>query len=219
MIQDVDDMSQGLGQKFVLAPVPHEIIARTYANFARRDVGSFSSKFYDVFLQRRNSPDIATIQSKTHAGALGMAERVSLSRKYCKFIVVDPIVTLGSPGQVVIFREPAPAEPKIEISPAAQERLCGHALLAEKVYSIIKEEAKRADVSPRIVVRPSWSHEYEDQTGVVIEVEIAASDEKRFNLWDTISLRLDALLDSTSLSEEEQSFLTNKLSVIVTQSR
>jgi len=219
MIEDVDDTTERLGQKFgLLAPVPHPIIARTYVRkFARTDVGSFSSNTYNVFSQRRNSPDIGIIQSKTHAGTLGMAEKVSPLGKFSNFIVVDPIVTLGTPGQVVISRELAPAEPKIEILQAAQERLSGYGMLAEKVYAVIKGEAKRADVLPSIVVRPSWSHEYEDRTGVVIEVEIKGDTEKRFNLWDAISSKLDAFLDS--ISAEEQSFLTDKLSVIVNQSR
>ncbi|MDP2601158.1 MAG: hypothetical protein Q8S00_00980 [Deltaproteobacteria bacterium] len=206
-----------LGQKFGLQPVPQEVVAKTYArNFAVSDVGSFNTKFSKAFLQRPNPHGLTITESKTIANTLGMAERVFQSQRHFNFIVVNPAETLGGGGQVIIWRELAPVEPKIEISPDAQERLSGYASLAEKVYSVIKDEAKRHGVLPIIVVRPSWSHEYEDRAGVVIEVEIKGDTEKRFNLWEAISAKLDALLDS--ISEAEQSFLTRSLSVIVNQS-
>jgi hypothetical protein len=217
MIEHHSDTTQRLGHKFGLAPIRHEMIARADAQkFVRTDAGSFNSKFYDFFLHRRTAPEIAIVELKTHSGTLGMPERVAPFRKYSNFVVVEPIVTLGAPGQLVTFTEPGLTEPKIEVFSDAQERLSGHTVLAEKVYSVIKEEAKRSDVLPSIVVRPSWSHEYEDLTGIVIDVEIHGDDDKRFTLWDAISSKLDALLDS--MSAEEQAFLMDNLSVVVNKS-
>ena len=206
-----------LGQRFGLQPVPQEVVARAYArNFAVSDVGSFNAKFSDVFLQRPNPQGLIITESKTTANTLGMAERIFRPQRRVNFIVVHPAETLGGGGHVIISRELVTVESKFEISPDAQERLSGYASLVGKVYSVIKSEAKRYDVFPIVAVRPSWSHEYEDRTGVVIEVEIKGDSEKRFNLWDAISAKLDDLLDS--ISEDEKSFLTARLSVIVNQS-
>jgi len=208
---------QRLGQKYGLQPVPQEVVAKTYArNFARSEVGSFNTKFSDVFLQLPKPHGFVINDSRPAANTLGMADKVFQSQRHVNFIVVRTAETLGGGGQVVIWRESAPVEPKIEISSDAQGRLSGYASLAEQVYSVIKIEAKRYDVSPIVAVRPSWSHEYEDRTGVIIEVQIKGDSEKRFNLWEAISSRLDDILDS--ISEKEKSFLTDSLSVIVNQS-
>lgn len=217
MSEDVNDTTPPLGQNCGLAPVPHEIIARTYARkFVSTDIGSFHSKFNEVFSRRSNPQHIEHVLPKTLTGILGLADRISHFRRSSNsFIVVDPAETLGSPGRVVIFSESTAAESKIEVLPAAQERLSGHASLTEKVYAVIKEEAKRADIRPRITVRPSWSHESEDQTGVVIDVEITGDSRQRFDLWDAISAKLDSLLDTQP--KREQLFLIDNISVVVVE--
>ncbi len=211
------DSSEPLGRKLGLKPIPLEVVTKSYVrNCAASDVGSFNIKFADVFLHTPNPHGLVIAESKTTANTLGMAERVFQPQRSFDIVVVHPAETLGGGGQVVILRKSAPVEPKIEILPDAKERLAGFASLSKQVYAVIKDEAQRHDVVPIIAVRPSWSHEYEDRTGVVIEVEIKGDSEKRFNLWEAISAKLDDLLDS--LSAEEQSFLTDRLSVIVNQS-
>ncbi len=103
-----------------------------------------------------------------------------------------------------------------EITDEAKRRLADREYLQEKLHSIMEEEASGLNISlKRIAVRPGWSHEYEDLSGVVIEVEMAGNDDQRFVLWDAISFRLDALLDS--LTPDEQAFIANNVSVVVTQ--
>jgi len=102
------------------------------------------------------------------------------------------------------------------ITDEAKKRLAGREHLQEKLLFIVEKEVSGLNATlKRLAFRPGWSHEYEDQSSVVIEVEIANNDNLRFTLWDAISFRLDALLDS--LTREDQAFLANNVSVVVTQ--
>jgi len=104
----------------------------------------------------------------------------------------------------------------VEIVEEAKRRLQGHEDLIAQVHSIVKEEAARLNVVINgIIVRPAWSHEYQDLTGVVIEVKMTEHKDQRFALWDSISSKLDSLLDS--LTSEERAFLTDNVSVVVNQ--
>jgi len=103
-----------------------------------------------------------------------------------------------------------------EITDEAKKRLADREYLQEKLHFIMEEEASGLSISlNRIAIRPGWSHEYEDLSGVVIEVEMTGNNDLRFALWDAISFRLDALLDSLTL--DEQTFIANNVSVVVTQ--
>lgn len=65
-------------------------------------------------------------------------------------------------------------------------------------------------------MRPAWSHEYDEHTGIVIDVEIHATADERFLYWDAVCARFNQLEES--LSPEEISFLTDEISFIVDRS-
>jgi hypothetical protein len=216
MRENFEDNTTQLGPQLLKWNVLREPIPRgSWPRFSITEIGSFGiDPFKD--LTRADKLTIESFQPKACGGELGMPPKVSVQQKYRQYIVIAPNVILGAPKQNVVQSEASFAELPIDISPAAQERISGNKSLVATVFGVIKEEVKHAAVLPTITVRPAWSHEYEDLTGIVIEVEIEGDTEKRFTLWEAISSKLDALLDT--ISSEEQSFLTDNITVIVNQS-
>jgi hypothetical protein len=103
------------------------------------------------------------------------------------------------------------------ISPTAAQRLRGHERIVQAVCSLAKGEARARGLALlNINVRPAWSHEYDERTGVVIDVEIKAGADERFSYWDAMCERLNQLEDT--LSPEDRSFLTSEISFIVSRS-
>jgi len=77
------------------------------------------------------------------------------------------------------------------IDPEAARRFSDHERIVQEVCSLAKEEAQARGLTLlRIEVRPAWSHEYDERTGIVIDVEIRASSDERFSYWDTVCERL-----------------------------
>jgi hypothetical protein len=68
----------------------------------------------------------------------------------------------------------------------------------------------------KIEIRPAWSHEYDERTGIVIDIEIDAAAEERFSYWDAICERVNQL--EVSLSPEEQRLLNDEISLRVSRS-
>jgi len=103
-----------------------------------------------------------------------------------------------------------------QVSEEAARRLRGHEKLLQKLAFVVEEETAARGISLlKIDVLPAWSHEYEERAGVVIQVEVGATDEQRFSLWEGISERIDSLHDT--LASEEKDFLTGEISVFVDQ--
>ncbi len=103
------------------------------------------------------------------------------------------------------------------IAPEAARRLGGHESTVQAVCSLAKEEAQARGLSLlKIEVRPAWSHEYDERTGIVIDVEIRASSDERFSYWDAVCERLNELAES--VSPEERCFLNDEVSFIVNRS-
>ncbi len=103
------------------------------------------------------------------------------------------------------------------LDPEAVRRLAGHERIVREVCTFAKEEAQsRRLMLLRIEIRPTWSHEYEDHSGVVIDTEIQATTEERFSYWDAMCERLNELADA--LSPEDRQFLNGNVSLIVTRS-
>ena len=103
------------------------------------------------------------------------------------------------------------------IAPKAAERSRGHEKIVHEVCSLAKEEAQTRGLTLLCIdVRPAWSHEYEERTGIVIDVEIRASSDERFSYWDAVCERLNQLEDS--LLPEEQRFLQDEVSLVVNRS-
>jgi len=103
------------------------------------------------------------------------------------------------------------------IDPEAARRFRGHERIMHEVCSLAKEEAQSRGLTLlRIDVRPAWSHEYDEQTGVVIDVEIKASSDERFSYWDAVCERLNELEEA--VPPEERGFLNDEVSLIVNRS-
>lgn len=126
-------------------------------------------------------------------------------------------IGLGTDFFSVIQSEPPKAQRQrvaLDITDEANRRLASHEDLKEQLVSIVEESALELNVPlKRIAVRPGWSHEYEDTTSVVIDVEIEGTDNQRFSLWDVTCEKIDELRDL--LPVEEVHFLTNEISIVV----
>jgi hypothetical protein len=99
----------------------------------------------------------------------------------------------------------------------ATRRLHGYERIVQEVCSLAKDEARARGLALlRIDVRPAWSHEYDERTGVVIDAEIQATADERFSYWDAVCERLNELEDS--LPPEERRFLNDEVSFVVNRS-
>jgi len=100
------------------------------------------------------------------------------------------------------------------VTPEAVQRLHGHESIAQQVCFLAKEEAQARGLALlRIDVRPAWSHEYDERTGVVIDVEIKVSTDERFSYWDAMCERLNELAES--VPPEERCFLNYEIFFVV----
>jgi hypothetical protein len=101
--------------------------------------------------------------------------------------------------------------PAIGVLAEGKRRLKGFEKISERVYAIIREQLKAYQTQATVKVRPAWSHEYEDSSSVVIDIEIVGNDDRRLLLWDSISSKIEGL----STAQDERSFLENNVSVNV----
>jgi hypothetical protein len=102
----------------------------------------------------------------------------------------------------------------VEIVEEAKRRLQGHEDLIAQLHSIVEEEASRLNaVVDGIIVRPGWSHEYEDKSSVVLYVDIRGGTETRFSLWDSICEKTGRL--ANSLPKDVRLFLNENVSIVV----
>ena len=86
-----------------------------------------------------------------------------------------------------------------------------------KIVSLVSEEAKRQKIDlGGIEVRPAWSNEYEENSAVVLDVEVDIEAEHRFLFWESLGERLNSMTNSLSL--RETFFLQENLSLIVSRS-
>jgi hypothetical protein len=107
-----------------------------------------------------------------------------------------------------------PQEAPVKISSEADQRIRGHENLLKKVYAIIQDEAGNKSVPlSHIEVLSDWSNEYDEQTGIVIYIQIQGTADDRFAFWDTIANSLEELEDS--LLPDEHDFLISNVSVVV----
>lgn len=103
-----------------------------------------------------------------------------------------------------------------EFFPEAARRLAGREKLVDKLISLAEQEVSARGMSSlKVTVRPAWSHEYEEHTGIVIDLGVKANAEERFSLWESVCEQMDQLQDS--LPEEESRFLIDEVSLIVDQ--
>ncbi len=104
----------------------------------------------------------------------------------------------------------------VTIDPEATRRFQGHEGVVQKVCALATEEAQaRGLVLHYLDVRPAWSHEYDERTGVVVDAAVEASTDEQFSYWDAVGERLTQLEDTLPL--EERSFLVKEISFVVSQ--
>jgi hypothetical protein len=102
------------------------------------------------------------------------------------------------------------------VLPEATKRLAGYEKVLDKVCFLAEEEARARGLTlVRINIRPTWSHESEERTGVVIDAEVKATAEEQSRYWDAVCERLTQLEESAS--PEEYRFLTNDVFFVVSR--
>jgi hypothetical protein len=197
--QNIDGL---LTKKYTLPRAGTQPIRRSVT-----EVGSFrperaitGESEYHVERMRRQPPSIREF--------LGHVERPALP----PFIVPTPSKREELPFAVFGTSGTHSALQTLEIAPKARQRLMRYERLAHGIYSIVREQLAAFGTCGTIQVRPAWSHEYEESTGVVIDVTIAADDNLRFLLWDSVSEKVAEL----RVSQDEKAFLQNNISLLVT---
>jgi hypothetical protein len=104
-----------------------------------------------------------------------------------------------------------------DLHPEVKKRLAGHEQLVNSICALVRQEARdRGLALSTIDIRPAWSHESDEQTGVIIDVEVKATTDERFSYWDGVSERTHQL--DASLSPEEKQFLNDDVSLVVSRS-
>jgi len=63
------------------------------------------------------------------------------------------------------------------------------------------------------MVRAEWSHEYDDRTGVVVDVEVTRVKRVPFSYWKELNNRLDEI--AASLAPADKSWLDREVSLTV----
>jgi hypothetical protein len=105
---------------------------------------------------------------------------------------------------------------QIEIHPEAVRRTQGHEELVKKICNVAEEEAQRCGISLlSIRVRPSWSHESNEQTSIVIDAAVKATSDERNHYWDAVCEQMSQL--ESSLPSVESDFLSNEIFFIVSR--
>jgi hypothetical protein len=98
----------------------------------------------------------------------------------------------------------------------AARRIAGRDAIVARVCKLAESKAGNGIRVRRVRVRPAWSHEYDERTGVVVDVEVSASDDNRFSYWEALNKSLDAL--GETLSPADRSWLDSEVSLTVIRS-
>jgi hypothetical protein len=89
--------------------------------------------------------------------------------------------------------------------------------LANTICTLSTQEAKtRGLVLRKIEIRPAWAYESDQQSEIVIDVEIQSTADEQFAYWDAVYERIHQL--EATLSQEEQRFLNDAVFFIVNRS-
>lgn len=109
-------------------------------------------------------------------------------------------------------------ETLIDIDRGVEQRVKGYKKILLLVGDLVRDEAMKQGIRViRIEAGPAWSHEYDEQSAVVVEAEIEAGSDQRFSYWEAVSERIDSLGDS--LSARNKGFLNKRLSLVVSRAR
>jgi hypothetical protein len=92
-------------------------------------------------------------------------------------------------------------------------RIAGREAIVARICQLAESTAGHSVRVHRIMVRAEWSHEYDERTGVVVDVEVTASNQCRFSYWEELINRLDEI--AASLAPVDQSWLDREVSLTV----
>jgi len=99
----------------------------------------------------------------------------------------------------------------------AVNRIAGREALLGRICKLAKAEAAERSLRVnKLSIHAAWSHEYDEQTGVIVDIDVTASDEDRFSYWEALNERLDEL--AASLSQPDRDWLQSDLSLTVVRS-
>lgn len=97
--------------------------------------------------------------------------------------------------------------------PGSLRRIAGRQAIVARICQLAESTGGHSVRVHRIMVRAEWSHEYDDRTGVVVDVEVTASNECRFSYWKELNNRLDEI--AASLAPADKSWLDREVSLTV----
>jgi hypothetical protein len=102
------------------------------------------------------------------------------------------------------------------VSPEVSKRLKGHEQLVQDICVLARQEARRRGLTLyKMDIRPAWSHESDEQTGIIIDLEVKATANERFAYWDAVCEQVSQL--EASLSPEDQRFLGDDIALLVSR--
>jgi hypothetical protein len=100
------------------------------------------------------------------------------------------------------------------ISAEAARRIAGREEILRRICELARSEAVQRGVQVNQVnIHPAWSHEYKEQAGVVVDVDVTASNDDRFSYWDALREGVDEL--AASLPPADRSWLESELSLAI----
>ena len=98
-----------------------------------------------------------------------------------------------------------------------RRRLRGHEHLVQTICALTRYQAAVRGLMLRTIgLRPAWSHESDEQTGIVIDIEVKATVDDRCAYVDAVCEQIHQL--EASLSPEDQHFLNDEIFLIVSRS-
>ncbi len=120
-------------------------------------------------------------------------------------------------GAVDAERVSIDTRPLHSISPEARRRFKGHEKLVHTIWTLSTQEAKTRGLALRkIEIRPAWAYESDQQSEIVIDVEIQSTADEQFAYWDAVYERIHQL--EAILAPEEQRFLNEAIFFLVNRS-
>src|SRR5579864_1932855 len=112
-----------------------------------------------------------------------------------------------------------PSRPQRIDTPGTEvgQRIAGREEILERVCELAQSQAAKQRVEVKKVgIRPAWSHEYDEKTGVVVDVDVVASNDERFSYWEALGESLAELADT--LPSVDANWLQKELSLTVIRS-
>jgi hypothetical protein len=99
-------------------------------------------------------------------------------------------------------------------SSEAARRIAGREEILRRLCELAESAAREHGAQvKKVSIRPAWSHEYDERTGVVVDVDVIASDDTRFAYWEALNECLDKLAEL--LPAVDRNWLENEVSITV----